>query len=131
MNSQLHIIGAANKADKARIERILASAASQFIMVDTTATSSAPDTICSYSESEEDGFIVGARVVAQSVIIDFSAGTAASLRFLAVEEYISSELRYAFGRRVVVPKEWELMDPKHTLPFSDAAREVARQRHRI
>jgi hypothetical protein len=131
MNSQLHIKGAANKGDKARVERIFVSAAEQFVMLDTTVTSRVPDTIRCYSESEKGGFAVGARVVAQFVIIDFSPGRAASLRFLAIEEHISSELRRIFGERVVVPKEFEFIEPQHTLPFSDATREFARQRYRI
>ena len=131
MNSQLHIKGAANKGDKSRVERILVSAAEQFAMLDTTVTSRVSDTIRCYSESEKGGFAVGARVVGQFVIIDFTPGKVVSLRFASVEEHISSELRRVFGERVLAPKGLEFITPQHTLPISNAAREFARQHYRI
>jgi hypothetical protein len=107
--SHLHIQGAANKNDQARVARILVSAAERFTLLDTYLTSGIPYTIRCYSESARGGFAVGARIVPGEVIVDFFAGREVSPRFPAVVEHICSELRRVFGQRIQVRKRGEFM----------------------
>jgi len=100
--SHLHIAGAANNEDQARVGQVLIATAERFTLLDTYLTSGVPYTIRCYSESARGGFAVGARVVAEDVVVDFFAGREASPRFPAVVEHICSELRRVFGGRIQV-----------------------------
>jgi hypothetical protein len=102
--SHLHIQGAANLKDQARVEQILISTAEHFTLLDTYLTSGVPYTIRCYSESARGGFAVGARVVAEDVIVNFFSGREASPRFPAVVEHVCSGLRRVFGERIHVLK---------------------------
>ena len=103
--SHLHIQEAANGEDQARVARILIATAERFTLLDTYLTSGMPYTIRCYSESARGGFAVGARVVAENVMVDFFAGREASPRFPAVVEHVCSEMRRVFGGRVQVLKQ--------------------------
>ncbi len=102
--SHLCLQGAANGADQARVAEILISTAERFTLLDTYLTSGIPYTIRCYSESARGGFAVGARLVAEDVLVDFFSGREASPRFPAVVEHICSRLRRVFGGRMRVLK---------------------------
>lgn len=102
--SHLCLQGAANQADQARVAEMLLATAGRFTLLDTYLTSGMPYTIRCYSESARGGFAVGARVVAEDVVVDFFAGRETSPRFHAVVEHVCSQLRRAFGGRVEVLK---------------------------
>jgi hypothetical protein len=130
MRTQIHIQDASGVEDKARVEQILVSAASEFGIADTTVTSRVPETIRCYSERIGYGFAVGARVVREIIIVDFNTGKEPSPGFLAVEERITSELRRIFGERIIIPKASEYIAVQSSLPESDAAREFHRKHFR-
>ena len=130
MRTQLHIQDASGVEDRARVEQVLVAAASEFGMADTTVTSRVPDTICCFSERIGYGFATGARVVGDLVIVDLFSGKEPLLRFPAVEERITSELRRIFGERMIIPKESEYIIAKSTLPESEASKEFHRKHFR-
>ena len=130
MRTQLHIQDASGVEDRARVEQILVSAASEFGIVDTTVASRVPDTIRCYSERIGFGFAIGARVDQSIIIVDFYPGKEPSPCFPAVEERITSELRRVFGERIILPKASECIAAQSVLPVSDAAREFHRKHFR-
>ena len=127
MRTQLHIQDASGVEDRTRVEQVLVAAATDFGIVDTTVTSRVPDTIRCYSERIGFGFAIGARVVSENIIVDFYTGKEPSLRFPAVEERITADLRRIFGERLIIPKVSEHIAALSTLPVSDVAREFHRK----
>jgi hypothetical protein len=127
MRTQLHIQDASGVEDRARVELVLVSAAAEFGIFDTTATSLVPDTIRCYSERIGHGFAIGARVVREIIIVDFYAGEEPTPRFPAIEEHITSELVHIFGDRLNSPEASEYIAAESILPISDAARELCRK----
>jgi hypothetical protein len=123
VKNQLHIKVAVNAVNRARVEQILVAVAEKFAMLDTTVTSRVPDTIRCFSETFKGGFVVGARVAGEMIIVDLGAGRQNSPRYPAVEEHIFSELRHVFGERIHIATELEKVEPQHTLQESDASRE--------
>ena len=105
LTGRIHIHGAANEEDQARVAQILVSTAEHFTLLDTYLTSGIPYTIRCYSESARGGFAVGARVVSGDVIVDFFSGREASPRFPAVVERICSKLRHVFVGRIQVLRQ--------------------------
>ena len=99
---RIRIQGAANEEDQARLAQILVSTAEHFTLLDTYLTSGIPYTIRCYSESARGGFAVGARVVAEDVVVDFFAGREPSARFPTVVDQICSQLHRVFGGRIQV-----------------------------
>jgi len=130
MKTQLHIRDASSLEDRVLVEQTLVSAASKFGIADTTVTSRVPDTIRCYSERIGYGFAIGARVVRETIIVDFYAGRESSPSFPAVEEHITSELRRIFGERIIVPTASEHIAAQSILPESEAAREFHRKHFR-
>ena len=128
MNRQLHIRSGANLADRERIAQILAETADKFVMINTTVTSRVPETIGCYQESYQGGFVTGARVDGEMVIVDLGPGRVPSLRFPEVEAYLFTELRNAFGDRLRIANEAEFIKWQSILPESEAAKEYVRQR---
>ena len=134
MKSQVHIRGFSGALDWEQVERVLVLAASHFGMADTTVTSRVPQTIRCFSQRVGHGFAIGARVfaigarvVGPLIIVDFFSGKEPSDHFEPVRERITSELERIFRERFYVPPPSEFIDPQHTLPVSEAAREFGRQ----
>lgn len=127
MKSQVHIRNFSGALDWEQVERVLILAASHFGMADTTVTSRVPQTIRCFSQRVGYGFAIGARVVGDLIIIDFFPGKEPSEHFEPVKERITSELERIFKGRFYVPQPTEFIEPQHTLPASEAAREFGRQ----
>lgn len=127
MKSQVHIRGFSGALDWEQVERVLVLAASHFGMADTTVTSRVPQTIRCFSQRVGYGFAIGARVVGPLIIVDFFSGKEPSDHFEPVRERITSELERIFRERFYVPQPSEFIEPQHTLPVSEAAREFGRQ----
>jgi hypothetical protein len=103
--SQVRIEFANLDADRVVVEKILLAAADKFNLYDNTETSRVPDTIKSVVESKGFGFGVGARVVKNSIFVDFNRGKNDSPKFDEVHDFILSELQNVFQKR---PQEiWE------------------------
>jgi|SRR5580692_3416406 hypothetical protein len=130
MRSQVHIRNFTGALDWGQIEQVLVSAAAHFGMADTTITSRVPQTIRCFSQRVGYGFAIGARVFGNLVIVDFNPGKKPSEHFSPIVERITSELQRIFTERYYVPQQGEFIEPQHTLPVSDEAREFARRHFR-
>ena len=84
-------------ADKAVVEKILITAASKFNLYDNTNESRVPDTIKSIVEAKGCGFGLGARVVKDSIFVDFLHRKSNSPKFDQVHDFILNELRDRFN----------------------------------
>lgn len=81
---------------KVVVEKILLTAATEFNLYDNSHTSRVPNTIGSIVEGNGFGFGLGARLVADSIVLDFMPDKNESPKFSEVRDYIVNELRNAF-----------------------------------
>ena len=103
--SQVEIKSKSLDVDKTTVERIFLAALTKFNLFDNTETSRVPDTIKSVVEGEGYGFGLGARVVGNSIFIDFNHPKNAAYKFDEVREFILNELQKVFQNE---PQEiWE------------------------
>ena len=103
--SQVEIKSKSLDVDKTTVERILLAALTKFNLFDNTKTSRVSDTIKSVVEGKGYGFGLGARVVGNSIFIDFNYPTNAAYKFDEVREFILNELQKVFQNE---PQEiWE------------------------
>lgn len=94
--SQVRIEFADLDEGKIIVEKILLTAADRFKLYDNSHTSRVPDTIKSIVEGDGVGFGLGARVVENTICVDFLPNNSDSLKFDGVREFILDELRKAF-----------------------------------
>jgi hypothetical protein len=103
---QYRIAGGAH-GDAANVKRILHSVAGQTGLVDSTSTSRAPRTIVFYTQANVQNFRVdlGARIVAQDILIDLNAGFGPTPpEFRKAEELLTPALSSEFGSRLTIAK---------------------------
>jgi hypothetical protein len=120
-------IRAANPEDRISVEQVLVAVAARFGLVDNSITSRVPDIIRSYVEKIGAGFGRGARVVGDSILVDFNPCGQRSKTFSAVMENIVSELQHLFGDRLSIATSENYVEVSSTLPESPEAREFHRK----
>ena len=98
--SQVEIKSKNLDADKTTVERVLLAALTEFDLFDNTKTSTVPNTIKSVVEGKGYGFGLGARVVGNSIFVDFNHPKNDSLKFDKVREFILNELQKAFQNKL-------------------------------
>jgi hypothetical protein len=94
--SQVEIKTANLDTDKKIVEGIFLAATVKFNLFDNTETSKVPDTIKSIVERKGFGFGLGARVVGNSIFVDFNRMKGDSQKFEQVHQFISEELKRTF-----------------------------------
>ena|SRR5579862_7341126 len=83
--------------DRAAVKKILLAAADKFNLRDNSETSRVPDTIRSVVEGKGFGFGLGARVLGNSIFVDFNRRSNNSPKFDEVHDFILDELKNAFS----------------------------------
>lgn len=91
--------------DVAAVEKILLAAVLKFNLYDNTHTSRVLNTVRSIVEGKGFGFGLGARMVEDSIFVDFNRMKTTSVRFEAVHDFILDELKSAF--QVELKEIWE------------------------
>jgi hypothetical protein len=94
--------------DKLVVEKILLNVAEKFHLFDNTITSKVPNTIKSLVEREHYGFGIGARVVAELIIVDFVPHKNPPPRFEELCRDIKTDLFHAFPGKA---KEFDENEP--------------------
>jgi hypothetical protein len=102
--SQVEVKTTKLEVDKKIVETILLAASAKFNLFDNTHTSRVPDTIRSILESNGHGFGLGARVVGNSIFVDFNGIKGDMHKFDQVHQFILDELKQNF--RSEFPEIW-------------------------
>ena len=94
--SQVEIKTTKLETDKKIVEAILLATSAKFNLFDNTHTSRVPDTIKSIIESNGHGFGLGARMVGNSIFVDFNGIKGDIQKFEQVHQFILDELKRTF-----------------------------------
>lgn len=103
--SQIKIESANLDSDRAAVEKVLLAATNKFNLYDNSHTSRVPGTIRSIVEGNGFGFGLGARVVQNSIFVDFNRDKNNSQKFDDVHVFILDELREVF--EIELLEVWE------------------------
>lgn len=110
--AQIHIETSDIVKDQLIVREILVDAQKKFSLFDNSETSRVPKTIISIVEREGYGFGLGARIVNNLIIVDFSRHKSQSRVFGDVYEFITSKLFSTFSQNAKRAEENDFI-PTH------------------
>ncbi len=104
-NLRQYRVARSKPRDRDAVKKVLKAVAEQAGLVDATSTSKVQQTLVLYEEPHVEHFQVdlGARVVAQDIVVDLNAGFGPTpAKFKNVEQILAPALQSAFGTRLEV-----------------------------